>query len=48
MIVKFGESYKDYIRRTKMFIPLVFLTDCHNPERIGSLNEEDLQTINFA
>jgi len=24
MIEKFGESYKDYIRRTKMFIPFIF------------------------
>jgi protein-S-isoprenylcysteine O-methyltransferase Ste14 len=24
MIVKFGDIYKDYIRRTKMFIPFVF------------------------
>lgn len=24
MIVKFGEPYKDYIRRTKMFLPFIF------------------------
>jgi protein-S-isoprenylcysteine O-methyltransferase Ste14 len=24
MIVKFGDTYKDYIRRTKMFIPFIF------------------------